>query len=171
MRNLVYKSCSDSSYTAHFFKVALIIALVLCIVPCASAYVEIKGTFPDGEVGKKYESIGDVKITGADCSWEIIKGKLPKGLTLEYFNYEEGFELSGTPEKAGNHNFTIKATELIGSDSYTKSFTIEIKGSIIDEILHPRIKLGHKGEIGCEVGTGILGLMLIVIGLSTRKNH
>ena len=169
MRNLVYKSCSDSSYTAHFFKVALIIALVLCIVPCASAYVEIKGTFPDGEVGKKYESIGDVKITGADCSWEIIKGKLPQGLKLE--NSDGSFELSGTPEKAGSHNFTIKATELIGSDSDTKSFTIEIKGSIVDEILHPRIKLGDKGEIGCEVGTGILGLMLIVIGLSTRKNH
>ena len=76
-------------------------------------------TLPDGKVGEAYNQLlsanGSVPIT-----WNVEGGALPDGLTLNSANGT----ISGTPSKAGNFKFTVKATNGGGSD--TKELTIKI---------------------------------------------
>ena len=72
---------------------------------------------PDGKVGDAYSQT--LAATGTNpIAWSIETGTLPDGLTLV------GDTIKGTPSKAGDFKFTVKATNGGGSD--TKELTIKI---------------------------------------------
>ena len=72
---------------------------------------------PDGKVGDAYSQT--LAATGTNpITWSIETGTLPDGLTLV------GDTIKGTPSKAGDFKFTVKATNSGGSD--TKELTIKI---------------------------------------------
>ena len=72
---------------------------------------------PDGKVGDAYSQT--LAATGTNpITWSIEAGTLPDGLTLV------GDTIKGTPSKAGDFKFTVKATNSGGSD--TKELTIKI---------------------------------------------
>ena len=74
-------------------------------------------TLPDGKVGDAYSQT--LAATGTNpITWGIETGTLPDGLTLV------GDTIKGTPSKAGDFKFTVKATNGGGSD--TKELTIKI---------------------------------------------
>ena len=74
-------------------------------------------TLPDGKVGEAYSQT--LAATGTNpITWGIEAGTLPDGLTLV------GDTIKGTPSKAGEFKFTVKATNVGGSD--TKELTIKI---------------------------------------------
>ena len=74
-------------------------------------------TLPDGKVGEAYSQT--LAATGTDpIAWGIEAGTLPDGLTLV------GDTIKGTPSKAGDFKFTVKATNGGGSD--TKELTIKV---------------------------------------------
>ena len=74
-------------------------------------------TLPDGKVGEAYNQT--LAATGTNpIAWSIEVGDLPDGLTLV------GDTIKGTPSKAGDFKFTVKATNGGGSD--TKELTIKI---------------------------------------------
>ena len=72
---------------------------------------------PDGKVGDAYSQT--LAATGTNpIAWSIETGNLPDGLTLV------GDTIKGTPSKAGDFKFTVKATNSGGSD--TKELTNKI---------------------------------------------
>lgn len=72
---------------------------------------------PDGKVGDAYSQT--LAATGTNpITWGIETGTLPDGLTLV------GDTIKGTPSKAGDFKFTVKATN--GGGSGTKELTIKI---------------------------------------------
>ncbi|MCR1906698.1 S-layer homology domain-containing protein [Intestinimonas butyriciproducens] len=72
---------------------------------------------PDGKVGDVYSQT--LAATGTNpITWGIEAGTLPDGLTLV------GDTIKGTPSKAGEFKFTVKATNGGGSD--TKELTIKV---------------------------------------------
>ena len=72
---------------------------------------------PDGKVGDAYNQT--LAATGTNpITWGIETGNLPDGLTLV------GDTIKGTPSKAGEFKFTVKATNGGGSD--TKELTIKV---------------------------------------------
>ena len=72
---------------------------------------------PDGKVGDAYSQT--LAATGTNpIAWSIETGTLPDGLTLV------GDTIKGTPSKAGDFKFTVKATNGGGSD--TKELTIKV---------------------------------------------
>ena len=74
-------------------------------------------TLPDGKVGEAYSQT--LAATGTNpIAWSIETGNLPDGLTLV------GDTIKGTPSKAGDFKFTVKATNSGGSD--TKELTIKV---------------------------------------------
>ena len=74
-------------------------------------------TLPDGKVGDAYSQT--LAATGTNpIAWSIETGNLPDGLTLV------GDTIKGTPSKAGDFKFTVKATNGGGSD--TKELTIKV---------------------------------------------
>ena len=74
-------------------------------------------TLPDGKVGDAYSQT--LAATGTNpIAWSIETGTLPDGLTLA------GDTIKGTPSKAGNFKFTVKATNAGGSA--TKELTIKV---------------------------------------------
>ena len=74
-------------------------------------------TLPDGKVGDAYSQT--LAATGTNpITWSIEAGDLPDGLTLV------GDTIKGTPSKAGDFKFTVKATNGGGSD--TKELTIKV---------------------------------------------
>ena len=85
-------------------------------------YVPTKPTIttvalPDGKVGDAYNQT--LAATGTNpITWSIEAGTLPDGLTLV------GDTIKGTPSKAGDFKFTVKATNGGGSD--TKELTIKV---------------------------------------------
>ena len=88
----------------------------------AGTYVPTKpaittAALPDGKVGDAYSQT--LAATGTNpITWGIEAGTLPGGLTLV------GDTIKGTPSKAGDFKFTVKATNGGGSD--TKELTIKI---------------------------------------------
>ena len=104
----------------------------LVIDPAAAAPVITTETLPDGTVGTAYDA--ELKATGTpDITWGVKDGtKLPDGIKLN------GNRLTGTPEKAGEFNFTLTAANSAGT--VQKAFTInidaaEVKPSITTETL------------------------------------
>ena len=83
--------------------------------PIAPAITTV--TLPDGKVGEAYNQT--LAATGTTpITWSIEADALPNGLTLV------GDTIKGTPSKAGDFKFTVKATNGGGSD--TKELTIKI---------------------------------------------
>ena len=83
--------------------------------PVAPAITTV--TLPDGKVGEAYNQT--LAATGTTpITWSIEADALPDGLTLV------GDTIKGTPSKAGDFKFTVKATNGGGSD--TKELTIKI---------------------------------------------
>ena len=72
---------------------------------------------PDGKVGDAYSQTLAATDTNP-IAWSIETGNLPDGLTLV------GDTIKGTPSKAGDFKFTVKATNGGGSD--TKELTIKV---------------------------------------------
>ena len=72
---------------------------------------------PDGKVGDAYSQTLAAAGTNP-ITWRIEAGTLPDGLTLV------GDTIKGTPSKAGDFKFTVKATNGGGSD--TKELTIKV---------------------------------------------
>ena len=72
---------------------------------------------PDGKVGDAYSQTLAAAGTNP-ITWSIEAGTLPDGLTLV------GDTIKGTPSKAGDFKFTVKATNGGGSD--TKELTIKV---------------------------------------------
>ena len=73
-------------------------------------------TLPDGKVGEAYSQILTADGT-TPITWSV-SGALPDGLTLV------GDTIKGTPSKAGDFKFTVKATNSAGSDTKELSITI-----------------------------------------------
>jgi hypothetical protein len=77
------------------------------------------------------------------AEWSIVSGDLPSGLELE--NYYGYGLISGRPEEAGTYTFTLKATNVSGSDE--KTFTIVIEEPHIPMITTaslPNAKVGTR---------------------------
>ena len=73
-------------------------------------------TLPDGKVGEAYSQALTADGT-TPITWSV-SGALPDGLTLV------GDTIKGTPSKAGDFKFTVKATNSAGSDTKELSITI-----------------------------------------------
>ena len=73
-------------------------------------------TLPDGKVGEAYSQTLTADGT-TPITWSV-SGALPDGLTLV------GDTIKGTPSKAGDFKFTVKATNSAGSDTKELSITI-----------------------------------------------
>jgi formylglycine-generating enzyme required for sulfatase activity len=79
----------------------------------------ITETLTDGTVGVEYSAT--LAATGAaPITWTIEDGALPEGLALD----EETGDITGTPEKAGIFNFTVKAANDTGDDTGDLNITI-----------------------------------------------
>jgi PKD repeat protein len=80
--------------------------------------------FPDSKAGQHFYG---QRIEATDyAEWSVINGSLPPGLSLGlledrgiYYGY-----IAGKPTAVGTYTFTLKATNVAGSD--TKTFTINI---------------------------------------------
>lgn len=96
-------------------KTVIVTYKVISTVPTAPSITTT--TLPDGKVGEAYNQT--LAATGTNpITWNIETGALPNGLTLA------GDTIEGTPSKAGDFKFTVKATNAGGSD--TKELTIKI---------------------------------------------
>ena len=73
-------------------------------------------TLPDGKMGEAYSQTLTADGT-TPITWSV-SGALPDGLTLV------GDTIKGTPSKAGDFKFTVKATNSAGSDTKELSITI-----------------------------------------------
>jgi streptogramin lyase len=83
----------------------------------------------NGMVGKYYSDFITLEMVGMTqsappCTWEIISGQLPPGLSL---NPDTG-EVSGTPTTRGKYIFTVKVTDDNG-DSVEKQLQIIIESN------------------------------------------
>lgn len=101
---------------------------------------------PDGKVGDAYSQI--LVATGTNpISWGIETGTLPDGLTLV------GDTIKGTPSKAGEFKFTVKATNGGGSD--TKELTIKIADA--DSAKYHNVTLSGAGTGATGAGSHAAG--------------
>ena len=74
-------------------------------------------TLPDGTLNQPYDETIIANGGAAPITFSVTSGSLPSGLTLS-----SSGQLSGTPDTAGNFNFTITATDTnlcTGSRAYT----------------------------------------------------
>ncbi len=77
-------------------------------------------------IGTEYSQI--IQASGnflQGAVWDIVDGSLPPGLTM--FGFEESAKISGTPDTAGQFDFSIQITELSG-DYMLKNYTICVIG-------------------------------------------
>ena len=93
-------------------------ALSITVNVDAVAPVITTTSLSNGTVNSAYYQ--PLAATGtAPITWSIASGTLPNGLTLS-----SGGVISGTPTAAGTSNFTVKATNSIGSDTKALSITV-----------------------------------------------
>ena len=120
---------ADTALTAKF------------VAESASIAPAITTVLPNGTVGTAYSQT--LAATGtAPITWSIASGALPDGLTLV------NDTIKGTPSKAGDFKFTVKATNAGGSD--TKEFTVKITD--VDASKYHNVTISGAG-IGAT-GTG-----------------
>ena len=101
---------------------------------------------PDGKVGDAYNQT--LAATGTNpITWGIEAGTLPDGLTLV------GDTIKGTPSKAGDFKFTVKATNGGGSD--TKELTIKIADA--DSAKYHNVTLSGAGTGATGAGSHAAG--------------
>ena len=101
---------------------------------------------PDGKVGDAYSQT--LAATGTNpIAWSIETGALPDGLTLV------GDTIKGTPSKAGDFKFTVKATNGGGSD--TKELTIKVADA--DSAKYHNVTLSGAGTGATGAGSHAAG--------------
>ena len=94
------------------------------LVVAAKAPVITTETLPNGTVGKEYDA--DLSASGSKpITWEFVSGNFPDGLNK---NTITDGNITGTPTKAGEFTFKLRAKNEAGSN--TKEFTITIFGQI-----------------------------------------
>ncbi|QIM17694.1 hypothetical protein G7066_01395 [Leucobacter coleopterorum] len=99
--------------------------------PSATAPAIVTKSVGDGMVGTVYS--GQVEATGtAPLSFSVSSGSLPTGLKLD----ASAGKITGTPTKAGKFTFTVKATNVAGSDE--RRFTVEMRTAVSDLCSAPR---------------------------------
>ena len=99
-------------------------------------------TLPDGKVGDAYSQT--LAATGTNpITWSIETGNLPDGLMLV------GDTIKGTPSKAGEFKFTVKATNGGGSD--TKELTIKVADA--DSAKYHNVTLSGAGTGATGAGS------------------
>jgi len=84
---------------------------------------------PSGKVNVEYNQILTAKGV-PPIIWSLVSGSIPDGLTLS----PEGI-LSGVPATKGRYDFTVKATDIIGSASATLDLFIEGLGIFDNPLL------------------------------------
>ena len=103
-------------------------------------------TLPDGKVGDAYSQT--LAATGTNpITWNVETGDLPDGLTLV------GDTIKGTPSKAGDFKFIVKATNGGGSD--TKELTIKIADA--DSAKYHNVTLSGAGTGATGAGSHAAG--------------
>ena len=101
---------------------------------------------PDGKVGDAYSQT--LAATGTNpITWNVETGDLPDGLTLV------GDTIKGTPSKAGDFKFTVKATNGGGSD--TKELTIKVADA--DSAKYHNVTLSGAGTGATGAGSHAAG--------------
>jgi parvulin-like peptidyl-prolyl isomerase len=78
-------------------------------------------SLPDGKVGEDYSETLEILDNTYPCTWSIIDGKLPDGLTL----YSSTGLIQGTPEVSGNFSFTVQVDDGIKKATTTLSINIQ----------------------------------------------
>ena len=94
----------------------------------------------DGVVNKQYVG-GFSVLETSSIKWEIIKGSLPTGLTLD----SKTGMIQGIPTKKGSYTFTIKAINGALSNA-TSVVTIVIKEEIKEQAIFPTITIDNLKE-------------------------
>ena len=103
---------------------------------------------PDGKVGDAYSQT--LAATGTTpITWSIETGTLPDGLTLV------GDTIKGTPSKAGEFKFTVKATNGGGSD--TKELTIKIADADSAKYHTVTVTSGGNGTVSANPAKAVAG--------------
>ncbi|MCL2165150.1 MAG: cadherin-like beta sandwich domain-containing protein [Oscillospiraceae bacterium] len=112
-------------------------------------------SLPRAEIGKTYSqtltATSDIQVT-----WSIDSGSLPGGLLLS-----SGGAISGNPTTSGAFSFTVKATNLAGSD--TKALSIVVYNRIIppegEKITLPGLGIEISLPGGATIDeNGVIGL-------------
>jgi hypothetical protein len=86
--------------------------IVVLACSCASAPLAFSPTeLPDAQVGQAYEAT--ITVSGNHTPVFLISvdsEELPPGLTLHYEDNASTAEIKGVPEKAGEFEFTVRAS-------------------------------------------------------------
>ena len=114
-------------------------------------------SLPSGIVGSEYTYT--LTASEPNASWLVSSGSLPSGLTLSSTG-----TISGTLSWAGDYDFTITARTAYASAS--KSFTISVTSDSREWENEP---VSSSGGGGCDLGLGILGLILSGMVLILRR--
>ena len=100
-----------------------------------------------GNVGLSFEAnpgaTGGPAYSGPESSpylWTLVSGSLPAGVQID------GGSVYGTPTKAGTSSFTLKATDIVDSETATQAFTITIGTGNLDRVIITRASYAVKGE-------------------------
>jgi hypothetical protein len=95
---------------------------------------------PGGTFGTAYE-FQFVDGAAPAAAYQLVSGSLPDGLSLS-----DSGEITGTPTTGGTTSFTVRAQNLLGSD--TKTFTIQVAGGTAPDTtitLTPASPNGNNG--------------------------
>ena len=100
-----------------------------------------------GNVGLNFEAdpeaTGGPAYSGPESSpylWTLVSGSLPAGVRID------GGSVYGTPTKAGTSSFTLKATDIVDSETATQAFTITVGTGNLDRVIITRATYAVKGE-------------------------
>lgn len=80
-------------------------------------------SLPNGFVGLSYSQTLAASGGIAPCTWSVVSGSLPSGLSLS------GAVIGGTPASTGSSTFTVQVTDSIGQTA-TKSLSITIGAAL-----------------------------------------
>ena len=90
--------------------------------PGPAAEIKTDSTLPEAKPDEDYEVTLELKdSTVQDMNWEVTKGSLPEGLSLD----SKTGKISGKPSKEGEYVFTVKETNT-GAE---KEFNLTVKSS------------------------------------------
>ena len=90
--------------------------------------IRIVAPLPPGEVGQPY-AVALAHVGGSKrCSWLVVSGTLPQGMTFNTTGH-----LAGTPTAKGNARFTVQAKETtVSNQTATVTFTLVVEPSALE---------------------------------------
>ena len=119
-------------------------------------------TLPDGKVGDAYSQT--LAATGTNpITWNVETGDLPDGLTLV------GDTIKGTPSKAGEFKFTVKATNGGGFD--TKELTIKIADAETAKYHTVTVTSGGNGSASANPAKAVSGTKITLTAKADSGYH